>query len=178
MEDKDKDKDKETEEEKETETETKKTPPVDPPAKSFSQEEVNAINAKTKDKFLKSLGFESEEAYKTHLADKEAKKPLEEKLKAQETSANENLSRAETAEAKLKAIELGVPSAKLAKVIKLAKTYDGDTIDVKIAEALKEFPEFKTNTVPPFGNPPSGDKGGDSQEEKLKKLFKAELTRH
>lgn len=147
------------------------------PEKTFTQEQVNAINAKTKDKFLKSLGFESEDAYKKHLADEEAKKPLEEKLKGLETSNNEALSRAETAEAKLKALELGVPTKKLAKVIKLAQTYDGETMDAKIAEVLKEFPEFKTTGVPPFGNE-LGDKGGESKEDKLKKLFKAELTRH
>jgi len=140
------------------------TPPPVVEEKKFTQAELNAINAKTKTKFLKELGFDSEEDYKKHLSDLEAKKPLEEKLKTLETKQNEALSRAEKAEARLSVLELGVPKEKVDRVVKLAQTYDGETIDAKIEAVLKDFPEFKTAGVKPFGNAIDG-KAGKTKEQ-------------
>ena len=140
------------------------TPPPVVEEKKFTQAELNAINAKTKTKFLKELGFDSEEDYKKHLSDLEAKKPLEEKLKTLEENNKEILSRADKAEAKLTVIELGVPAAKADKVVKLASTYEGETIKDKIDAVLKDFPEFKTAGVKPFGNAIDG-KAGKTKEQ-------------
>lgn len=144
--------------------------------KTFTQEEVNAINAKTKNKYLKELGFDSEEAYKKHLEDLQKNKPLEEKLKGEETAKQEALSRAEKAEAKLSAINAGVPSSKADKVVKLAQTYEGDDIDAKIKAVLEDFPELKGVSTPDkFGNP-IGDKKPQNKEKELEDLFTKGLT--
>lgn len=155
-------------------------PVVEPtPEKTFTQTEVNAMNMKSKSKYLKGLGFENEEDYKEALQKKKDNLSADEKIKAMEATSNEALSRADKAEAKLTAIELGVPTARLEKVLKLAQTYDGDDMNAKINEVLKEFPEFKAASgVPKFGNDLGGGKGGETKEEMLKKIFKASLTKH
>ena len=131
-------------------------PPKEPaePPKTFTQEEVNAINVKTKNKFYKDLGFKDEEAYKEDLATKQANMGAVEKLAAAELANSETLTRAEVAEAKVAVLELGVPKNKADRVIKLAKTYDGETMADKVAAVLKEYPEFKAAGVPAFGTPP------------------------
>lgn len=163
------------EEEKEPIEETK---PEEKPAKTFTQEEVNALNAKAKNKFLKELGFEDMESYKKHLADVEAKKPLEEKLRGEEAAKTEALTRAEKAEAKLAAIEAGVSSKKADRVVKLAQTYEGDDITAKIKAVLEDFPELKGDPSAPkdkFGNP-IGDKKTKSRETELEDIFTKALT--
>lgn len=148
------------------------------PVKTFTQEEVNALNAKAKNKFLKELGFENIEAYKKHLADVEAKKPLEEKLKGVEAAKAEALTRAEKAEAKLAAIEAGVSSKKADKVVKLAQTYEGDDIAAKIKAVLEDFPELKGDPSAPkdkFGNP-VGEKKTKSRDKELEDIFTKALT--
>ena len=148
--------------------------PAEPP-KTFTQEEVNAINVKTKNKFYKDLGFKDEEAYKEDLATKQANMGAVEKLAAAELANSETLTRAEVAEAKVAVLELGVPKNKADRVIKLAKTYDGENMADKVAAVLKEYPEFKAAGVPAFGNGTGGE-NQESREEKLKKVFKANLT--
>jgi hypothetical protein len=156
-------------------TQETKEPDVAKDEKTFTQEEVNAINIKTKNKFYKDLGFKDEEAYKEDLATKQANMGAVEKLAAAELANSETLTRAEVAEAKVAVLELGVPKNKADRVIKLAKTYDGENMADKVAAVLKEYPEFKAAGVPAFGNGTGGE-NQESREEKLKKVFKANLT--
>ena len=149
-------------------------PPADPtpapvektePEKTFTQAEVNALNAKTKTSeriaLLKELGIEdakdAKEALKKYKEAEDAKKTeaekLQEAIKAEQTKATTAEQRATIAEAQLEAVKLGVPADKAQKMVKLAMTYDGETVTDKLNAVLKDFPEFKGgSTLDKFGN--------------------------
>ena len=152
-------------------------PPVEPPAneKTFTQTELNAINLKEKNKVYKSMGYKDEDEYKAAKQKHEDDLGVAEKLALKETDYTTALTRAEKAEAQLSVLSAGIPAKKAEKAVKLAATYDGETMDAKIAAMLVEYPEFKSNGGTAFGNPP-GAPGGETKEQRLEKIFKASLT--
>jgi hypothetical protein len=147
--------------------------------KTFTQEELNAVAAKTKNKarlaVLKELGYDSEEAYQKAKEEKEKKKPLEEKLKTKESEASEALSRAEKAEAQLEALKMDIPSGKVERAVKLARTYEGDTMKEKLEAMLKDYPEFKTAGFQKFGNKSGGSKG-KTEAQIIEEQFKSGMN--
>jgi len=130
--------------------ETKVVEPVT--AKTFSQDDVNNLIAKESkkatEKLLKELGIEdttnAKAALKAYKDAEEAKKTesekLQEAIKAEQTKATTAEQRATLAEAKLEAIQSGVPKEKAEQVVKLAMTYDGETVKDKISAMLKDYP--------------------------------------
>ena len=141
------------------ETTTPKTP------KTYTDEEVNAISAKAKTSeriaLLKELGIEdakdAKEALKKYKESEDAKKTeaekLQEAIKTEQTKATTAEQRATIAESKLDAITLGVKTELADKFVKLAMTYEGETVTDKLNAVLKDFPEFKGgSTLDKFGN--------------------------
>lgn len=135
---------------------TPPAPPPEPPAKKeMTQTEIDALVAGAKkeggEKLWKKHGFESEKAFEDFLtaskADADAKKTESQKNQdakdAAEKREREANARADKAEAKAEALSLGVSPEKADRFIKLAMTYDGDTMKAKVEAALKENPEFK-----------------------------------
>lgn len=135
-------------------------PPADPPAKKeMTQAELDTLIAGAKkeggEKLWKKYGFDNEKAFDDFLttskAEAEAKKSETQKEKdareAAEKREKEALARADKAEAKAEALALGVPADKVDRFIKLAMTYDGDTVQVKVKAAIAENPEFKGQTT-------------------------------
>ena len=164
------------------ETTTPKTP------KTYTDEEVNAISAKAKTSeriaLLKELGIEdakdAKEALKKYKEQEDAKKTeaekLQEAIKAEQTKATTAEQRATIAEAQLEAVKLGVPADKAQKMVKLAMTYDGETVTDKLNAVLKDFPEFKGgSTLDKFGNKVTNTP--TNKETDLEALFKKELMR-
>lgn len=138
-------------------------PPADPPAKKeMTQAEIDTLIAGAKreggEKLWKKHGFESEKAFDDFLtaskAEADAKKSETQKEKdareAAEKREQEALARADKAEAKAEALANGVPADKADRFIKLAMTYDGDTVQAKVKAALAENPEFKGQATPPI----------------------------
>lgn len=131
-------------------------PPADPPAKKeMTQAELDTLIAGAKkeggEKLWRKYGFDNEKAFDDFLttskAEAEAKKSETQKEKdareAAEKREKEALARADKAEAKAEALALGVPADKADRFIKLAMTYEGDTVQAKVKAALAENPEFK-----------------------------------
>jgi hypothetical protein len=131
-------------------------PPADPPAKKeMTQAELDTLIAGAKkeggEKLWRKYGFDNEKAFDDFLttskAEAEAKKSETQKEKdareAAEKREKEALARADKAEAKAEALALGVPADKADRFIKLAMTYEGDTVQAKVKAALTENPEFK-----------------------------------
>lgn len=135
-------------------------PPADPPAKKeMTQAELDALVAGAKkeggEKLWKKHGFENEKAFEDFLtmskAAEDAKKTETQKEKeareAAEKREREAIARADKAEAKAEALAQGVPADRADRFIKLAMTYDGDTVQAKVKAALVENPEFKGQTA-------------------------------
>lgn len=64
------------------------------------------------------------------------------KLAEQEAAAATNAKERDEARAEVAALKAGVPADKVAKVVKLAAGYDGDTMEAKITALLADFPDF------------------------------------
>lgn len=150
------------------------TPPATPAAdeKIFTQEQVNDFvakgTAKEIEKLAKDLGVSDVKGLK------DAAKKLKEYQDSQKTEAEKNaealrVAAAEketlstenaTLKAQLAAFQLGVKSDQLEKVVKLAGTYEGETVEDKIKAVIKDFPSFVAATpqggVVAFGGPSGG----------------------
>jgi hypothetical protein len=130
-------------------------PPVETP-KTFTQEDVNGLIKKEKEKvqesFLKELGLTDVKSAKEGIAEwkkmQDAQKSNEQKLADENKSLLEGKSTAEQkatiSETKFAAVLKGVDPAKAERVAKLALSadYDGETPDARIEGVLKDFPEF------------------------------------
>lgn len=150
-------------------------PPATPAAdaKTFTQEQVNDLiakgTAKEIEKLAKDLGVADVKGLK------DAAKKLKEYQDSQKTEAEKNaealrVSAAEketlstenaTLKAQLAAFQLGVKSDQLEKVVKLAGTYEGESIEDKIKAVIKDFPSFVAAAAPQggvvaFGGPSGG----------------------
>lgn len=150
------------------------TPPAMPAAdtKTFTQEQVNDLiakgTAKEIEKLAKDLGVSDVKGLK------DAAKKLKEYQDSQKTEAEKNAealrvaaaeketlsSENATLKAQLAAFQLGVKSDQLEKVVKLAGTYEGETVEDKIKAVIKDFPSFVAATpqggVVAFGGPSGG----------------------
>lgn len=138
------------------------------PAKTFTQEDVNAIAARESksavEKLLKDAGIASEGDYKESLkAFKEwqdgQKTELEKAtgaLSTTEKAKAEAEAKAALLERKFEAVGKGIPADKTDKYIKLAEAYMDDKTDFgKALElALKDFPIAEKGTPGAGGNPP------------------------
>lgn len=120
---------------------------------------------------LKEYGIESPEA----LA--ELKKLRDEKMtesektaaafKAKDDAVLTAKAEADAARAEVEAFKAGVSAANLAKVIKLAGTYEGATMAEKIAAVLADFPMMgKANAAPAGG----GSLGVETKHEELSEV--------
>lgn len=113
-------------------------------------DKIAAGSARAQKELLKKYGLESEEA----LA--ELKKLRDEKMTEAERSAaalkeKEDAilaakAEAEDARAEAEALKKLVPPEKVARLVKIAKTYEGDTMADKIAAAIADFPEFVSSS--------------------------------
>ncbi len=151
--------------------------------KTLSQEEVNGLLAREKNKaiegLLKELGAEDAKSVKASLkqlkelqdSQKSETEKLAESLEAEKASKAEAEKRATALEARLSAITQGVDPKKVDKFVKIAMTYDGETVEDKITEALADFEEFKTGKqqVPAVGSKTKNDP--PSTEESIYKEF-------
>jgi len=156
--------------------------------KTFTQEEVNALNAKTKQSerqaLLKELGVEDTKDIKAALkklkdqedAQKTETQKLQDAIDAEKGKATTAETRATMAEARFEAVKLGVPADKADKLVKLAMTYEGETVTDKITAVLVDFPEFKGGgKLDKFGNAVTNI--ATTKETDLSELFKKELMR-
>lgn len=126
-----------------------------PAGKTYTDAELSGIIARKQseqvDKLLKDLGIESQGSLKDRISalkkyedahKSEMDKAVEGKTAA-ERAAQEAIARAEKAEAKAEALIAGVDPGKMDRFMRLALTYDGETVQDKVAAAIKENPEFK-----------------------------------
>jgi len=123
---------------------------------------MGGIKAEAQKKLLKELGIEDVSSAKEGLKKlkemQDAQLSEAEKLKAQiaelEKAKAEAHSLAEAASAKFVAVAKGVPADKVDKVVKLAGSYDGETVEAKIDAVLADFPEIAkapATPAPTFG---------------------------
>ena len=157
---------------KEEEKEVKEVEGKEEPKKTYSEEDLNGIIArKTKEaktKALEEAGITPEEI-KSWKEEKEASKTatqkMEDALKAEKTGRTTDQQERDLAKAELTAIKAGCDPKRSDKLVKLAMTYEGETISEKVASALKDFPTFKL-TGEPFGGKPKNE--ADNDTEKMK----------
>ncbi|MFT3951185.1 MAG: hypothetical protein QM689_04425 [Oscillospiraceae bacterium] len=137
------------------------------PAKTFTQEDVNALVSKGSksavEKLLKDAGIAPEGDYKTAM---KAFREWQDSQKTELEKATGSLSAAEKAkqdaetkaaqlERQLAAVKKGVPADKTDKYIKLAEAYTDDKTDFDAAldAALKDFPVTAKPEKPPYVPP-------------------------
>lgn len=153
-----------------TNQEPPKTEIKQEPIKTFSQEELNSIIGTTKqkerEKILKELGVEDvnnvKDALKRLKEKQEAEMTEVERHKKQNEELTKKLTEIEnaknTAETKSLMLMKGIDKDKIERALKLANTFDGETIDQKIDMMLKEYPEFIKSAIqiPNIGAPTTG----------------------
>lgn len=126
----------------------------------YTDKEVNDLiaakegsaKAKARAELLKQYGFESEDAIA------ELKKMRDEKmtesermaqsLKEREEAVNAAKAEAQAARAEAEALKRGVNAERVARLVKIAGTYEGESISEKLDAALKDFPEFIAKPAP------------------------------
>ena len=105
---------------------------------------------------LKEYGIESPEALAELKKLRDEKMTDSEKtaaaLKEKDEAAASARAEAEAARAEVEALKRGVPADRVAKVVRLAGTYDGATMAEKIAAVLVDFPEMATKPAGTAGN--------------------------
>jgi hypothetical protein len=92
------------------------------------------------------------------------------KLAEQEAAAATNAKERDEARAEVAALKAGVPADKVAKVVKLAAGYDGDTMEAKITALLADFPDFvkgATGQAPRNAGLVTGQQGVSDEERLL-----------
>lgn len=134
--------------------------------KTYTQKDIDSmmggIKADAQKKLLKELGIEdvgsAKEGLKKLKEMQDAQLSEAEKLKSQiaelEKAKADAHSLAEAASAKFVAVAKGVPADKVDKVVKLAGSYDGETVEAKIDAVLADFPEIvkaPATPAPTFG---------------------------
>ena len=149
---------------KETPTQDQATEerPEDKP--KYTDKQLNDLIAKESAKraegaklaMLKEYGIESPEALAELKKLRDEKMTDSEKtaaaLKEKDEAAASARAEAEAARAEVEALKRGVPADRVAKVVRLAGTYDGATMAEKIAAVLVDFPEMATKPAGTAGN--------------------------
>jgi uncharacterized small protein (DUF1192 family) len=170
-----------------TEGDTGKAAATTPP-KTYTEEEVNGLLARKQseqvDRMLKDLGIESSGTLKERIAalkkyEDEHKTEIQKEKEARtaaETRLQEAQTRADKAEAKAEALAVGVPAAKAERFVKIAMTYEGETVAEKVAAAIKDNPEFRGETAPEIPNANTKVKSqGSPEADKVRAAFNAAL---
>ena len=135
---------------------TPATPPATEPAEQpkYTDKQLNDLIAKESGKrqekatadLLAKMGFKSIEEVEAFIKTRQESMTQAEKDKLkiaeQEAAAATNAKERDEAKAEVAALKAGVPADKVAKVVKLAAGYDGDTMDAKITALLADFPDF------------------------------------
>lgn len=131
------------------------TPAAAKPEPKYTDDDLNARAAAARkeaaEKVWKKHGFESEKAFEDYLAakktdDEKAKSDAQKAIEASEAAekkAQEVESSAQAIRLENAALKAGVAPDRAERFVKIAAAYDGDDAAVKIAAALKDFPEFK-----------------------------------
>lgn len=154
------------------------------PALKYGDDDLNraaaAARREAQEKFYKKHGFESEKDFDAFVS---AQKAAEDAKKDEAQKANERLTalekekaeiqaRADRAEAKSEALAQGIDPAKIDRFMRIALTYDGETVADKVKAAIADNPEFKVGSAPQsFGAPTKGQATG--QEAMKAEVFKA-----
>lgn len=138
-----------------TPAQTPATPPApEPEQPKYTDKQLNDLIAKESGKrqekatadLLAKMGFKSiEEVEAFNKSRQESMTQAEKdklKLAEQESAAATNAKERDEARAEVAALKAGVPADKVAKVVKLAAGYDGDTMEAKITALLDDFPDF------------------------------------
>jgi hypothetical protein len=157
---------------------------VDDTVKKHTDKGVNDIVARNKTAWLKSLGFATMAEAKAAMTElktlrDKGKTELERQqdlLKANEQAAAVAKADAELARGMVEAINLGVRAEKAERFVKIAVTYDGETIKDKVTQALADLPEFKSTAgkrLPSVNAKSGGGEAGSKQEQALADLRKA-----
>ena len=135
------------------------TPATQPAAEpeeqpKYTDKQLNDLIAKESGKrqekatadLLAKMGFKSIEEVEAFNKTRQESMTQAEKDKIKiaetETAAQTAARERDEAKAEVAALKAGVPADKVAKVVKLAAGYDGDTMDAKITALLADFPDF------------------------------------
>lgn len=132
------------------------TPPATEQAEQpkYTDKQLNDLIAKESGKrqekatadLLAKMGFKSIEEVEAFNKTRQESMTQAEKDKLKiaetETAARTAARERDEAKAEVAALKAGVPADKVAKVVKLAAGYDGDTMDAKITALLADFPDF------------------------------------
>ena len=120
----------------------------------YTDKQLNDLIAKESGKrqekatadLLAKMGFKSIEDVESFQKTRQESMTQAEKDKLKiaetETAAQTAARERDEAKAEVAALKAGVPADKVAKVVKLAAGYDGDTMDAKITALLADFPDF------------------------------------
>lgn len=134
-------------------------PAPEPEQPKYTDKQLNDLIAKEAGKrqekatadLLAKMGFKSiEEVEAFNKSRQESMTQAEKdklKLAEQEAAAATNAKERDEARAEVAALKAGVPADKVAKVVKLAAGYDGDTMEAKITALLADFPDFVKGQV-------------------------------
>lgn len=136
------------------------TPPApEPEQPKYTDKQLNDLIAKEAGKrqekatadLLAKMGFKSIEDVEAFNKSRQESMTQAEKdklkLAEQEAAAATNAKERDEARAEVAALKAGVPADKVAKVVKLAAGYDGDTMEAKITALLADFPDFVKGTA-------------------------------
>jgi hypothetical protein len=162
----------------ETTPQTNQTAPEETP--KYTDKQVNDLIAKEASKrqekatadLLLKMGFKTLEDVDAFNKSRQESMTQAEKdklaIQEKETAAQTASRERDEARAELSAMKAGVPADKVAKVVKLAAGYDGDTMDEKISALLADFPDFvKAQTAAPQNAGRVTGQQGMSDEERL-----------
>lgn len=140
--------------------------PATPPAQEqeqpkYTDKQVNDLIAREAGKrqekatadLLAKMGFKSLEDVEAFNKTRQESMSQAEKdrlaIQEKETAAQTAARERDEARAEVAALKAGVPADKVAKVVKLAAGYDGDTMDEKITALLADFPDFVKGQAAP-----------------------------
>jgi hypothetical protein len=159
---------------------TPQTPDTTEETPKYTDKQVNDLIAKEASKrqekatadLLLKMGFKSLEDIDAFNKSRQESMTQAEKdklaIQEKETAAQTAARERDEARAELSAMKAGVPADKVAKVVKLAAGYDGDTMDEKISALLADFPDFvKAQTAAPQNAGRVTGQQGMSDEERL-----------
>ena len=159
------------------------------PDKVFTQEEVNALTTRSKEKgqkeavneALKALGFDSLEAaqktVKTWKEKETAEMTETERIKSEKAELEKNYQKKEeeytTLQTEVALLKAGVSPDKVSKAAKLIGDYEGETIDSKAKALLEDLPIFGGKQgVQDFGKKDDPKTDAGDLEKKMQKALR------
>lgn len=131
----------------------------------------SAAEKRAQNAMLAKMGFKSIEDVEAFVKTRQESMTQAEKdkakLEASETAAQTAARERDEAKAEVAALKAGVPADKVAKVVKLAAGYDGDTFEEKVTALLADFPDFVKGAAPQSFGIKTGQEGASEQERLL-----------